>query len=171
MNSRKLIKEHKKLLLELSEVELELAALKLRKLLDQNRFPEWVADSWVDSNKKKAVPLKNGYWLRTYFVMSPTTGDLTPDMMWYSGRMCDENGKVVGGIVTVNIYDPDEVDMNIWKDLVTFSEAYKKSEDALIHNRVSIDKEIERLSGMLQQGQTSTGRLEKMGEEGGGGGF
>jgi hypothetical protein len=168
VTSKQLIADHKNLLLELSEVELQIAALKLRKLLDQNRFPEWVADSWVDSNKKKAVPLKNGYWLRTYYILTPSGGELSPDMIWYSGRMCDENGKVVGGIATVNIFDADEVDMNTWKDLVTFSQAYQKTEDSLIHNRVSIENEINRLSALLQQGTLSTGRLESMGGEGGG---
>lgn len=161
---RKLIQERKQLLLELNEVELQIAALKLRKLLDQNRFPEWVADSWVDETKKRAIPLKNGFWIRPYSIYTPN--DTEPDSIYYSGKMSDQDGKVVGGIVTVNINDKSEIDSNTWKDLVSFSEAFKRAEDSLIHSRVSIDNEIAKLENMLKNGKTSLGRLSSDENEG-----
>lgn len=154
---KKTLLEGKQLLLELNEIELQIAALKLRKLLDQNRFPEWVADSWVDETKRRAIPLKNGAWIRPYSVYTPN--ETEPDAIYYSGKISDHDGKVIGGIVTVNINDPGEIDMNTWKDLVAFSEAFKRAEDSLIHNKVSIDNEIKKLETMLSQGETTLGRL------------
>jgi hypothetical protein len=156
----------KNILSELTEVELQLAAMKLRKLFDQNRFPDWVLDTWVDDNKKKSVPLKNGSWLRTFYIQDSDENDMS---LWYSGEVCDDHGKVIAGIKVVNINDDTEIDKNTWNDLVKFRREYKRREEQEVYNKVAIDSEIKRLEDLRQTGKATTGRLKNTGESEGGG--
>ena len=157
------INEALDVLREIEEIDLLIGALKLRKLLDQNKFPEWVVDSWIDDNKKRAVPLKNGSWIRTYLIMKSDENE--EEAVWYTGKVVDEYGKVIGDIKTVNIFDTRTVDDAIWQSLEKFAKEYKMREEEIIFDRVAIDNEIRKLEKMKQSGITSVGKLQNKKEE------
>lgn len=145
------------LLKEMTEDEMQLSAYKLRMLLDQNRFPDWVVDSWIDDNKKKAIPLRNGYWLRTYYV---TTSDDDNHAIWYAGEMVDEHGKVAGGVMTININDEDDVDVKTIEDLEKFKREFKRREELEVYQKVPTIQKIKDLEMSIKKGEKAGARLD-----------
>jgi ABC-type transporter Mla MlaB component len=148
---------------ELSEIELQIIANSLRKLLKQYRFPSWVADTWVDDNKKRAVPLKNGTWLRTYYIDKPNSRieKKMGDAIWYTGEIVNQDGKVVGGIETVNVNDREEIDASTWDDLIKFTREYKRRENEMLNDTNLIDNNTRELQALKKSGEKSLGRLAK----------
>lgn len=152
-----------KILKELSEIEMSIIANNLRKLLKQYRFPIWAADTWVDDNKKRAVPLKDGTWLRTYYIDKPNSRveKKMGDAIWYTGEVVDNYGKVVGGIETINVNDKDEIDYKTWNDLVRYTREYKRIEMEMITDKNLINNDNKELEQKRKDGEKAVGRLAK----------
>lgn len=151
------------LLKELSEIEMQIIANNLRKLLKQYRFPIWVADTWVDDNKKRAVPLKDGTWLRTYYIDKPNSRveKKMGDAIWYTGEVVDNYGKTVGGIETINVNDKDEIDSKTWNDLIRYTREYKRIEMEMITDKNLINNDNKELEQKRKDGEKAVGRLAK----------
>ena len=151
------------LLKELSEIEMQIIANNLRKLLKQYRFPIWVAYTWVDDNKKRAVPLKDGTWLRTYYIDKPNSRveKKMGDAIWYTGEVVDNYGKTVGGIETINVNDKDEIDSKTWNDLIRYTREYKRIEMEMITDKNLINNDNKELEQKRKDGEKAVGRLAK----------
>jgi hypothetical protein len=70
-------------------------------------FPEWVLKSWVSSDGKSAIPLKNNLWLDTKF---PLNGQAAGDDEVYSGYVTDNSRTKKKGIMTLSLQKSEMVD-------------------------------------------------------------